>query len=120
MTELAVQVGLRKRCRHIAPAVCLVAVPNGGRRGQRALNQAMLEGLKIGFPDLIALAPGGMCAFIEVKAEKGRVDPNQADWHERLQRWGFPCAVIRSVDEGEAFLRFHGFPFMTEAHVDAA
>lgn len=112
MTELAIQVQLRNRLRHIAPAICLVAIPNGADRGQRALNRAMKEGLKIGFPDLLCLSNQGHVAFIEVKDTKGRVSLSQADWHSRLRRWGFRCAVIRSVDEGEAFLREAGFPFM--------
>lgn len=116
MTELQIQTALRARLRHIAPAVCLIAVPNGAERGQRALNRAMKEGLKIGFPDLVALSNQGDVAFIEVKAEKGRLSPNQEDWQARLKRWGFHAAVVRSADEGEAFLREAGFPFMVAAN----
>jgi hypothetical protein len=122
-SELQIQVGLRKRLRHIAPAICLVAIPNGAKRGPRAINQAMKEGLRLGFPDIMALPNdnSGRVAFIEVKAPKGKVDPNQNDWHERLRRWGYPCIVIRSVDEGEAFLRGLNYPFMVEEGVlDAA
>lgn len=115
MSELAIQVGLRKRLRHIAPAICLIAIPNGAKRGQRALNQAMLEGMKIGFPDLLVLSNEGHVAFIEVKAEKGKPTQRQLDWHAALRRWGFAVAVIRSADEGEAFLRERGFPFMVTA-----
>lgn len=112
VSELQIQAGLRSRCRNWAPAISLVAVPNAGKRGQRALNQALKEGLAIGFPDLIALAPGGLVAFIEVKRADGKTTPRQDDWHEALRRWGFACAVIRSIDEGEAFLRAQGFPWL--------
>ena len=111
-SELAIQAGLRARCRNWAPAIKLVAIPNAAKRGQKALNQAMREGMAIGFPDLIALAPNGKVAFIEVKAAKGVVSDRQADWHDNLRRWGFACAVIRSVDEGEDFLRECGFPWL--------
>lgn len=110
MTEADLAQALRKRLYYTAPTVSLIAVPNGGKRTVWAARQAKKEGMATGFPDLVCLAPGGLVAFIELKLPKGRVNENQAEWNERLNGMGFPAAIIRSVDDGVAFLRGVGFP----------
>ena len=115
MTEADLAQQLRKRLYMTAPTIHLVAVPNGGKRTPWAARQAKKEGLASGFPDLVCLAQGGLVAFVELKLPKGRVEPNQEEWHERLSYMGFPVAVVRSVDEGVAFLRGAGFPVRERA-----
>lgn len=110
MTEADLAQALRKRLYMTAPTVALVAVPNGGKRTPWAARQAKKEGLASGFPDMVALAPGGKVAFIELKTKTGRVADNQSEWLDRLGAMGFPAVVIRSVDDGVAFLKAHGFP----------
>ena len=63
----------------------------------------------------VCLAPNGRVAFIELKSASGRVSENQSEWLDRLACMGFAAGVVRSVDEGVAFLRFHGFPVMERA-----
>jgi hypothetical protein len=113
-SEIAIQTRFRSRCRIHCPGVSLVAIPNGAKRGQLAMNQARREGAAWGFPDMMALAPGKV-AFLEFKAEKGVLSPNQEDWQERLDRLGFPVGVFRDPESAIAFLRSHGFPFLAEA-----
>jgi hypothetical protein len=113
-SEIQIQTLFRSRCRIQCPAVSIVAVPNGGKRGQKALNQARREGAAWGFPDVMALAPGKV-AFLEFKAEKGKLSENQGEWQERLDRMGFPVGVFRDPDAALAFLRANGFPFMGAA-----
>lgn len=110
MTEADLAQQLRKRLYYTAPTVALVAVPNGARRTQWEARQAKKEGMASGFPDLVCLAPGGLVAFIELKLPKGKVSDVQAEWLDRLGRWGHACAVVRSVEEGVAFLKAQGFP----------
>lgn len=113
-SELTIQGLFRSRARIRCPAVHIVAVPNGGKRGQKALNQAMREGMALGFPDVIALAPGKV-AFLEFKSAKGRVSDNQTDWLDRLHGMGFPCGIFRDADKAIDFLREHDFPFIDGA-----
>lgn len=115
MAEIDIQQTFRKRLYYTAPRVRIVAVPNAGKRSQWAAAQANREGLAKGFPDLIALAPGGLVAFIEVKTAKGRASGSQVEWGEWLNSAGFPYALIRDADSGVEFLRRHGFPIMEQA-----
>lgn len=106
---------LRKRIYYTAPQVKLVAVPNAAKRTPWAVRQAKKEGLAAGFPDLIALAPGGKVAFIELKSPKGRLTPNQSEWLALLGDMGFPVGVFRDVETTIAWLRCNGFPIREAA-----
>lgn len=110
-SELAIQTLFRSRARMQCPEVVIVAVPNGALRGQRAMNQARREGAAWGFPDVICMWPGGGIAFIEFKAEKGRLELNQVEWQARLADLGFPAIVSRDPDHALDFLRDQGAPF---------
>lgn len=109
-SEIAIQTLFRSRVHMRAPLIKVVAVPNGEKRGQWALNRAMREGLAIGFPDVLCLAPGRV-AFIEFKAPRGRLSDRQAAWLEGLNAMGFPATVARCPDEAMRFLQRNGFPF---------
>jgi hypothetical protein len=109
-SELAEQQALRKRLYYSAPSVMVVAVPNAARRTVWEARRAKQEGLAAGFPDLMAIWPGGI-AFVEMKRVKGgTVSDNQREWIERLQGYGFPAAVCRGADAAMAFLRDAGAP----------
>lgn len=114
-SEIEIVTLFRARCKIQCPGVALVAVPNAAKRGQWAINQAMREGMAIGFPDMICLFDGGRAAFIEWKAWGGKASANQLDWIERLKRKGFPAIIARSADEGLDFLRSIGAPFLEVA-----
>lgn len=109
-TEIAIQTLFRSRARMKCPGVRIVAIPNAGKRGQKALNQARREGAAWGFPDVMALWAGGV-AFIEFKASNGVVSDNQAEWLDRLTDMGFPATVSRDPDHALEFLRAAGAPF---------
>lgn len=109
-SEIAIQTLFRSRAHMRCPAVRVVAIPNGEKRGQKSLNRAMREGLAIGFPDVMCIAPGKI-AFIEFKAEKGVVSDRQKGWLEQLNALGFPAVVARCPDAALRFLQANGFPF---------
>jgi hypothetical protein len=111
-SELDIQTLFRSRARMRCPRVRIVAVPNAAIRGQKAMNQARREGAAWGFPDVICMWPGRGVAFIEFKAEKGRLDPRQEAWLDQLSDMGFPATVARDPDEALRFLADHGAPFM--------
>ena len=114
-SELAIQTLFRSRARIQCPAVVIVAVPNGAVRGQKAMNQARREGAAWGFPDVICLWPGGGVAFIEFKAEGGKLNLNQVEWQSRLSAMGHSCIVSRDPDHALQFLRECGAPFLMPA-----
>lgn len=112
LSEIEIVTLFRSRARVLCPAVALVAVPNAAKRTQWAAARAKREGMATGFCDLMALAPGGKIAFIEVKTEKGRLSLNQVEWLARLSDMGFACSVQRDPDEALEWLRGLGFPFI--------
>jgi hypothetical protein len=50
-----------------------------------------------GFPDLVICGQGGV-AFRELKAERGRLRPEQSDWITRLRQGGANVDVWRPAD----------------------
>jgi hypothetical protein len=48
--------------------------------------------------------------FLEVKAARGRVLPEQRAVHDRLKDLGFEVAVVRSIDETRDIIRRWGLP----------
>lgn len=80
-----------------------IAVPNGavlaGNAKKRAIqmNSLKKQGLKVGFPDLVAMMPLGRVGFIEVKCEGEQLTEKQAEVHEWLIAIGHKVAVCRSV-----------------------
>lgn len=53
-----------------------------------------------GFPDLILLR-GGVCLFVELKRENGKLGLKQEEWIETLGAAGFPVRVWRPSDWDE-------------------
>lgn len=111
-SEIDIQTLFRSRCRIMCPGVSLVAIPNAAKRSQWAAQRVKREGLATGFPDIMALAPGGLVAFLEFKSDKGRLNDNQEEWQERLAGMGFAVGVFRDADVAVEFLRANGFPFI--------
>ena len=111
-SELAIQTLFRSRARMQCPAVRIVAIPNAGKRGPKAMNQARREGAAWGFPDVLCFWKGPGVAAIEFKASDGRVSEAQAEWLERLNDMGVPATVSRDPDHALAFLRDAGAPFL--------
>lgn len=73
----------------------MFSIPNGGFRSKRTGAKMKRTGLKAGVPDLyLPVARDkyfGM--FIEMKSEKGRVQPNQAVWIADLKEQGYRVEV---------------------------
>jgi hypothetical protein len=63
------------------------------------------NGLRAGFPDLVAIIDGNFIA-IEMKREKGgRVSKEQKEWIEALQEAGIEARVCRGADEAIKFIQ---------------
>lgn len=87
----------------------VAAVPNGGMRGQKALNQARREGAWWGFVDLIVIGPAPLVAFLEMKNGSEMPRQNQVDALNALHRMGHRVGVFRRADSAIAWLRRQGF-----------
>lgn len=92
-------------------ALLLFAVPNGGAR--RKIEGAIMkaEGTTRGISDLLLLFPAkhyhGLC--VEMKTPKGRQQPSQKIWQERVEWAGYKYVICRSFEsfiaEVNAYLR---------------
>lgn len=121
LAEIDIQVRLQVKIKKLAPAVRLVAVPNGMKTSAWGAMQARREGMSGGFPDLIAIAPtGGLIAFLEIKARAGVLSDTQIVWLNHLHNAGFACGCFRGVETAIQFLRKLGFPFIDQPTAVAA
>lgn len=85
--------------------------PNGGMsKGENGRNRGL--GTKPGWPDLqiVGRTEAGepFTAYLEVKAPRGQVDPEQLVMHDRLRDCGFPVAVVRSITDTREAVRSWG------------
>lgn len=92
-----------------------IHVPNGAvlagdaRSRGRQMVKLKEQGLRIGFPDLIAFCPKGRIGFIEVKSETGRVSADQKICHEWLICLGHKVSVCRSIEDVQETLELWGW-----------
>lgn len=103
--EGPIQIAIVKYLRAILPKECVVVhIKNEiNKRGKAfAIEQAKAKrkGVVTGFPDLMVLpfATVGP-VFFEVKAEGNYPTEAQRGMHKRITHLGYPCAVVRSVDD---------------------
>ena len=87
---------------------CVNEVTEAGPRG--AKRQAILVGMGVhaGFADLMILCEGRVL-FLELKAPKGRLRPNQETFRDAVLAQGFSWALVRSLDDALGALADHGF-----------
>lgn len=91
------------------------AVPNARAWGMKAWNKAKKEGVRWGHSDLIITGRDRFCAFVEMKDGLAWPEQHQIDFLNYKVRQGFPCAVARSADWLEEWLRSCGAPVMERA-----
>ena len=65
------------------------------------------RGVQRGIPDVLVLA-NGVCLFIELKALKGRLSPEQIEVGQKIRANGFGWEVCRSLTEVDLACRKHG------------
>ena len=87
---------------------CANEVTEPGPRG--AKRQAILVGMGVhaGFADLMVICDARVL-FLELKAPKGRLRPEQEVFRDTVCAQGFGWALVRSVDDALAALADHGF-----------
>lgn len=75
----------------------MFAVPNGGKRDYVTAARMKAEGVKAGVPDVfLPVARGGYHGlWLELKAGKNTVSPDQLAWHNALAMQGYRVETVR-------------------------
>jgi hypothetical protein len=117
-TERQVQRAILQMAGLCFPRVLIHHSPNGAQLAGNAaarfkqIGALKGDGFKNGFPDLLCLWAGGRGAFLEVKRPKGSATSDaQKEMHDRLNAMGWPCRVVKSVEEAYEFLKECGAPW---------
>lgn len=108
-TELQRVANFRRELRKALPAARIIAIPNAGKRGGKALAQARAEGAAWGAPDMVVMWNGEI-VFFEWKNGTRKPSSHQVDWLNWLHATGYPCAVVRTASGALNFLRGLGWP----------
>ena len=87
---------------------CANEVTESGPRG--AKRQAILVGMGVhaGFADLMVICEGRVL-FLELKAPKGRLRPDQEGFRDAVLAQGFSWVLVRSLDDALRALADQGF-----------
>jgi hypothetical protein len=110
MTEDALHKAILKYLRTVLPHGWLVMhVPNGGSRNPIEGAKMKALGVMAGWPDISIYGPG-MCCFMEVKTQRGRLSNSQHAVIDRLADMGHPVAVVRSIDDARTMVKEWGLP----------
>lgn len=77
------------------------ATPNGGGRTPREAGRLKAEGVRRGVSDLFVALPaaGRAGLYIEMKAGRGRLTPEQKKWIAESRALGYAACCCRSLDE---------------------
>ncbi len=97
----------------------MFAIPNGGKREKRqdrkgrwfspAAQKLKREGVKRGIPDIFLACgrAGSHGLFIEMKAQDGKVSPEQALIHELLRAAGYAVIVCYSLESAITLITWY-------------
>ena len=77
---------------------------NGEARSARTGARLKLMGVRPGVADLALVLPGGVAAFLELKAPKGRMSPAQKDFRDACAANSTRYATVNSIDDARAVL----------------
>jgi hypothetical protein len=82
---------------YLVPGAVAFAIPNGGHRAKKVAAEMRDEGLTPGAPDIFAIH-AGQTYFLEMKAPRGSLSPEQIDMMARLEAAGAICAVAKGLE----------------------
>jgi hypothetical protein len=75
-----------------------VTVLGGGK------SRRVIRGAPPGTPDILGVLPTGRMFGLEVKTERGKLQPSQIEWHAQAERFGVRVSVVRSVEQAMAIV----------------
>lgn len=81
--------------------------PNGGSRNKAEAVKLKQMGVMAGVPDLHLPVPKGIYAglYIELKYNKGRIEPSQRDFLKQAAKYGNFCAVCYGAEEAISIIK---------------
>lgn len=111
-TETQIHIAIYHWIKTVSPSTICLHVPNGGLRSKREAAKLKAMGVLPGVPDLILIceAPGPCLAFLEIKAPRAYLTPEQKLFISRIDAMGVPYAVVRSIDEVRTIFRYWNVP----------
>lgn len=77
--------------------------PNEGKHKPQYRMKQLAMGMKPGWPDL-EIFYNEIVLFIELKSEKGTLNPNQKELHPQIKANGFNVVTCRTIDQVKAAL----------------
>ena len=86
--------------------------PRSRIAGARAKAMGMLKGV----PDLTIITPDQQICFMEIKAPKGYLTPEQKDFRLRVEALGCVFAVVKDIDHATNLLESWGAITPVRAH----
>ena len=103
MTEHQIQVMLFKWFKLQYPKLIMFAIPNAAKRSFAQANYMKAEGLIAGVSDIFLMCPKGGWhgLFIELKSEKGKLQPNQVEFMGRATLLGYMSVVCYGFEEAK-------------------
>lgn len=109
--ESMLQVSVIAYLRTVLPkTVRAYSSQSGMVTSKASAGRAKAEGMTAGVPDITFVRQGGHIAYIELKADKGRLSPAQVEWLDWCAEMQIPAAICRSLDDVKAMLFAWGIP----------
>jgi len=106
--EGRIQIAIVEFVRWVAPQVVIFHPANGGWRTTTEAARFKALGVLAGVPDLCLVLPHGRVAWWEVKADGGRLSPQQAAMISRMDESGHAVSIVRSIDDARIELALLG------------
>lgn len=78
---------------------CKNEIKQRGKSIAIEISKAKINGMVVGFPDLVVLPSNKPAVFLEVKAEGNYASPAQKQVHADLEALGHRVAVVRGVED---------------------
>lgn len=106
--EDILQMQVVRYLRIAAPNLLFFHCPNGGTRRIGEARKFKDMGVRPGVPDMTFVLPGGLVAFIELKAGKNGLEASQKEFAAQAAENGAAWAVCRSLEDVQRTLSTRG------------
>jgi hypothetical protein len=105
--EQEAQIAIVAWIKAVSPSTMCFHVPNAAKRSPAERRALVAMGLLAGVPDLCLVAepPGPSLAFVEVKAQGGKLSPEQTSFRAWAEAAGIPYAVVQNIDQTRVAFR---------------
>lgn len=112
-TQIAVVDYIRKCCPTVILCASMNGVYFGSGKGYVYAKKLKKLGMLVGEPDLRLHwrnQAGPQTLYLELKSLTGQISENQASVMVDLTKLGFPCEIVRSIEDLKKVLKLHGVP----------